>query len=852
MVPSTVTTLLDNVPRSLRDAIASIPPGGTVDFQPGLSGTIILSGSPLSITVDLTVMGPGAGVITINANATGGIITAANHTMAISGLTLMGGRFDNSGSLTLSGCTISDNRVSDNGGGIRNETGGALILNACTISGNQASVGGGIENQGMLTMTDSLIEGNQTANGGGGIHNWGTLTLATSIVRDNQVSGGSGGISNERGGTLALTECTVIDNRGLWGGGLGSSGALTVTACTFNDNQATYGGGIDSDGKLTVTNSTVTGNSAYWGGGIWNDQTGTVNNSTVSGNAASSSGGGIASAKGQLSIFNCIVAGNTSPTSSDVDGELTSQGHNLIGNGSGRSGYLASDLVGTDAQPLDPKLGPLQDNGGPTATMAPLPGSPAIGAGDPTNAPACDQRGPGYPRVVNGTIDIGAVEVQVPAPTLVIKGTPGADRISITLSVNASALTVSVNGVVSGPSTASRVELDGQGGGDTITVVDTAAADRVLVYPSGMVLGGVPFFCADTDLTWTLIGQGGGNTFVLQPGAAATLIGRNGNNILVGPDVACNWTITGKGMGMVGVATFQGFANLVGGNAPNTFHIEAGGVIGNLIDGGLGGDTGDTLVGPDTSDNQWYITATDKGTVGPNHFTHMGNLVGGASWDVFRFSDGVGVSGSINGGGGNNLNYAAYTTGVTVNLPAHLATNVGGFIFDIQSATGGSGSDLLIGDDENNILIGGNGGNDTLIGNRGHDVLVDGDGNDLLIGGPNRSILIGGSGHSTLKGGNGDDLLIAGTTSWDFQGATDALVAIRNEWIRLDASFAQRISNLRGQTSGGVNGSFVLNTTTVTETGAADTLTGGGGSNWFWADQTQDTITDLGSGDQVN
>jgi hypothetical protein len=91
---------------------------------------------------------------------------------------------------------------------------------------------------------------------------------------------------------------------------------------------------------------------------------------------------------------------------------LDSQGHNLIGVGDGGSGFVSTDLVGTSANPIDPKLGPLQDNGGPTFTMALLPGSPAIGAGDPTDAPMYDQRGPGFPRVVNGKIDIGAFEVQ--------------------------------------------------------------------------------------------------------------------------------------------------------------------------------------------------------------------------------------------------------------------------------------------------------------------------------------------------------------------------------------------------------------------------------------------------------
>src|SRR5262249_31337854 len=93
---------------------------------------------------------------------------------------------------------------------------------------------------------------------------------------------------------------------------------------------------------------------------------------------------------------------------------VVSRGHNLIGKADGAFGWVASDLIGTSASPLDPLVGPLQDNGGPTKTMALRFGSPAIDARDSTNGglpvPATDQRG--RPRVVNGTIDIGAFETQ--------------------------------------------------------------------------------------------------------------------------------------------------------------------------------------------------------------------------------------------------------------------------------------------------------------------------------------------------------------------------------------------------------------------------------------------------------
>jgi hypothetical protein len=94
---------------------------------------------------------------------------------------------------------------------------------------------------------------------------------------------------------------------------------------------------------------------------------------------------------------------------------VTSQGHNLIGDGTGGSGYDPTDLVGTADNPIDPLLGPLQDNGGPTFTMALLPGSAAIDAGDNTGASDWDQRDAPFRRIVNGTIDIGAFEVQAHA-----------------------------------------------------------------------------------------------------------------------------------------------------------------------------------------------------------------------------------------------------------------------------------------------------------------------------------------------------------------------------------------------------------------------------------------------------
>jgi hypothetical protein len=175
----------------------------------------------------------------------------------------------------------------------------------------------------------------------------------------------------------------------------------------------------DNIGYLDVINSTVSSNTAgvagsseySLGGGIFSTGALRVSHSTISGNhgncGCGSAWGGVYNQFGSpFEMDHTIIAENVPD---DLNGELSSSAFNLIGNSSGGSGYGPTDLL--DVNPL---LGPLANNGGPTFTMALLPGSPAIDAGDPNPAdpPEWDQRGPGFPRIVNGRIDIGAFEVQ--------------------------------------------------------------------------------------------------------------------------------------------------------------------------------------------------------------------------------------------------------------------------------------------------------------------------------------------------------------------------------------------------------------------------------------------------------
>jgi hypothetical protein len=451
-----VTNLADSGIGSLRDALASTPAGGIVDFQSGLSGTLTLTTGELVIDHNLTISGPGSVTIsgghasrefTINAGVTAAIsgLTLADGSVAAPATTGFAGAIENRGTLSLSNCTVSNNYAQYGAGGIENW--GTLTVNACTLSGNSndpslGGGGGGIANEGgQLTVTNSSFSGNLAQQGGGIINNSGTLVVDGSTFSVNHAGTGGAIFNVFATATATISNSTISNNfadtsAGYAGGGLSNNlGQMTVTGCTVSGNSAGTasiaggGGGIyEQDGTLIVSDCTLYGNYAAQGGGLDNHvgtgtPVATINNSTVSGNSANL-GGGVANLTGTVNAHDSMFAGNTAPGSNDFYGPLTSQGHNLVGIGDGGSGYSATDLVGTLALPIDPKLGPLQNNGGSTKTLALLATSPAIIAGDITGAPQWDQRGPGYARVVNGTIDIGAFEVQaaVTTPTIEVSG----------------------------------------------------------------------------------------------------------------------------------------------------------------------------------------------------------------------------------------------------------------------------------------------------------------------------------------------------------------------------------------------------------------------------------------------
>ncbi len=127
-------------------------------------------------------------------------------------------------------------------------------------------------------------------------------------------------------------------------------------------------------------------------------------------------------------------------------------------------------------------------------------------------------------------------------------------------------------------------------------------------------------------------------------------------------------------------------------------------------------------------------------------------------------------------------------------------------------------------------------------------MLEGGAGNDSLVGGRGRDLLIGGLGADTLQAGSGGDLLIGGTTSYDNNYV--ALAAVLAEWSRTDIGYSSRMAHLNGSTSGGLNGNYLLNSITVQTDGAANSLDGGSGQDWYFAG-VLDTVFYQTSGEVV-
>jgi hypothetical protein len=291
--------------------------------------------------------------------------------------------------LTIQGSDIYSNTAYI-GGGIYNFANSVLFLVNTRLRDNVSSNGGGIYNAGTATLTDVTLSGN-SARDGGGIYNAGTTTLTGVTLSGNSADSGGGGIQNDNPPVTA-----------------------TLTDVTLSGNSARFGGGINNNGAATLTNVTLSGNSAsYDGGGFRNWGAATLTNVTLSGNSATREGGGIALYSGSVTLKNTLVANSSS--GGNCHGNVTNNGFNLS------SDYTC--FFDLERNGVNVMLGPLADNGGPTLTHMPQPGSPAIDHG--SRCPATDQRGVARP--VGAACDVGAVEYEAAV------GAPGSVKLYLPL-----------------------------------------------------------------------------------------------------------------------------------------------------------------------------------------------------------------------------------------------------------------------------------------------------------------------------------------------------------------------------------------------------------------------------------
>ena len=358
---------------------------------------------------------------------------------ASQGVDARGGGIYAAGHLKITDTKINANTSGRFGGGIFSTAGLQVFDSEITNNAAQLTkgVGGGIYQSalGDLFMADSVVSGNTATMNAGGIYVQGGLHGAdldrVTIMGNSAVLDGGGIMTQCR--SLTLTDSTVASNTaGRDGGGLRLQGgfALVENSTVNNNTAAGNGGGIASFGSsLSVYNSTLSQNTATInGGGLWSNDGESIAYSTFFQNKAGQAGGGAFFTAGNAGIRNSIIAHNTGPSGRDLSGLLgvTFDLHySLIGSNQG-SGLVPAPVGSPDANgnliggaaAIDPSLGPLGNNGGPTLTHAPRAGSPAIDAGDPAavagefGVPIYDQRGVPFTRVYGGRLDMGAVELQ--------------------------------------------------------------------------------------------------------------------------------------------------------------------------------------------------------------------------------------------------------------------------------------------------------------------------------------------------------------------------------------------------------------------------------------------------------
>lgn len=337
------------------------------------------------------VGGLGGGLFTTGPGSAATVVDCVFSTNRTTGGSSGGGGIfaNDSTALYCADTVFLGNTSSNTAGAVHVINGATGTLVRCTFEGNTAPGGGAVRStSATLTLSNCVFTANVATGDGDAIWDQGTTAASRCAFTGNAATHYGGGIYCL--GNTTVNECSFVANTGVVGGAFVNYGTLTISGCTVASNTATTaGGGIANAGSMTINQSTVTGNFAPGnGGGIYSQNALIVNQSTVVANTVAGPGGGLMLNGGTAFLTNTIVAGNSAASGANIFGSFT--GANNLTNG-------------------NPLVAPLGTYGGPTQTMPPLPGSPAINAGGATTLLA-DQRG--LPRVSGGAVDIGTVELQ--------------------------------------------------------------------------------------------------------------------------------------------------------------------------------------------------------------------------------------------------------------------------------------------------------------------------------------------------------------------------------------------------------------------------------------------------------
>jgi hypothetical protein len=342
---------------------------------------------------------------------------------------------------------------------------------------------------------------------------------------------------------------------------------------------------------------------------------------------------------------------------------MYSQGHNLVGIGASLSNFNynfiqgVGDQIGNFFSPINPQLGTLTNNGGPTPTMALLPGSPAIDAGDSTIGTPTDQRG--FVRINNGASDIGAFETQ--SPNVAVTST------ALTLSVNAPAafqpfsITATVSGLIPGlptPSSTVQFIIDG---GAPVGVALNSGGKATLPLPAGLAGGQHTIAAA----------YGGDSTFGSSSASLPVSV------VVPTPGSLPLQSIAGRnsatGLWVVGVSNGSSFLTTsLGSWSSTTTWVD-------VMTGDFNGDGKTDIVGRDLATGVWWVSLSTGSSFATSPWAtwstgatwvdvHVGDFNGDGNADIIgrALENGQWYVGLSNGSTGfTTSRWAAWSTGAT-------------------------------------------------------------------------------------------------------------------------------------------------------------------------------------------